>query len=226
MKRLVFAAAALVLAVSSGHATSVVDQSYLPSGATSALTVDNNVTSRAQTFTVGLDGFLTGVRVNISDKGNFGNSPNKTLTIGVFGFDGTGIDIANGPLLTRTSAANVGSTSLFDYKLFETIFDTALQVAVGDTFALVLSGVAAGQNDGYFWAAGGDAAGYAGGAPWRTNNGVLTQIGVSDHQFQTLVDTTLVGGPGGVAPIPIPATLPLLLAGLGAIGLVRRRQRA
>ncbi len=38
--------------------------------------------------------------------------------------------------------------------------------------------------------------------------------------------SNIVGLADNIAPIPVPATLPLILAGLGAIGVLRRRRRA
>lgn len=224
MLKTLLSATALLLAAASAQAATV-DQSYLPTGPSSALTIDGNTTSRAQTFTVGQGGALTGVRLSLSDKGNFDNALSATLTIGIFDVSGGSIDIAGGAFLSQTIGRVLGSTSFNDFKLFETSFASSLPVAVGDTLAIVLSGVNAGQNDGFYWEAGGDAAGYANGTRWQTftAGGALTEVpSGSDHQFATLVDTSPVAPPPGV--IPLPASLPLLLAGLGAFGLLRRRR--
>lgn len=215
----IFCAGSVIAGPIAGHAAATVDQSYLPSGAAGALTIDSNTTGRGQGFTVGMDGFLTGVRVNVSDKGNFGNTPNATLDVGIF--DVTGGAITGGALRSKTVGRDFGSNSFSDFKLAEVIFDTSLAVSVGDTLAIVLSGVNAGQNDGFFWASGGDAAGYGGGQPFSEIGGSLVQAGSSDYQFQTLVNPTVVNPPN----IPVPGSLPLLLEGLGSLGLLRLSAR-
>ena len=220
MKRLLVTATAFGLAAAAATAAPVVDQSYLPSGPTSAATIDGNITSRAQSFTVGLDGFLTGVRLTLSDKGNFDQALTAELTVGIFDVAGGAVDIAGGAKASESVGRILGSSSFNDFRLLDVTFGSSVPVSVGDTLAIVLSGVAAGQNDGFFWAQGGGA-GYAGGSAFQvfTPGGALLESG-SDYQFETLVDTS------PVSAIPVPASLPLLLAGIGAVGLLRRRGNA
>lgn len=217
MKRFLIAAAALGLAALPVEAATV-DQSYLPTGNAAALTIDSVTTARGQSFTVGLDGLLTGVRVNVSDKGNFDNAPDATLTVSIFDVSGGAIDTAGGALLSGALGRTLGSTSFNDFKLAEVLFSSSLAVSVGDTLAIVLDGVSAGQNDGFFWASGGDAAGYAGGQPF--SGSTLASATFNDFQFETLVDTTST-----TTPIPLPAGLPLLLSALGIGALLKRRRR-
>ena len=219
-ERLLIAVTALALAAGAGRAASV-DQSYLPSpNFGGAGNIDNSLPARGQSFTVGIDGFLTGVRVNISDKGNFDNFPDATLTVSIFdGPENDKIDVSGDPLASGTVGRTLGSTSFNDFKLTEVLFGSAIPVSVGDVLAIVLSGVDAGQNDGFWWARGGDFALYDGGEPFRTINGELVQSEVADYQFETLVSQTSTP-----TPIPVPAALPLLLGGMGALGLLRRRR--
>ena len=159
MLETLLSATALVLAASTANAATV-DQSYLPTGASSAQPIDSNTTSRAQTFTLGQNGNLTGVRLSLSDKGNFNNALSAALTGGVFDVTsdaaGDSIDIAGGAKLSKTIKRDLGSTSFSDFKLFDVLFGSSLAVSVGDIYANVLSGVNAGQNDGFYWEAGGD----------------------------------------------------------------------
>ena len=215
MKRLLVTTVALGLAAAAATAAPVVDQSNLPPGSGSFGGIDNSVPIRAQSFTVGLDGFLTGVRLGLSDKGNFDNSLDAELTVGIFDVAGGAVDIAGGAKASETVGRVLDSTSFDEAKLLEVTFGASVPVSVGDTLAIVLSGVNAGQNDGFFWERGGL---YDGGVPFEeTANGGLSQSGVTDYHFETLVDSAPVD------PIPVPASLPLLLAGLGAVGLLRRR---
>lgn len=211
MKRFLIAAAALGLAALPVEAATV-DQSYLPTGATSALTIDSVTAARGQSFTVGLDGLLTGVRVNISNTG----VSEEDLTVGIFNV--TGGDITGSALRSKTLSLELGSTSLFDYTLTEALFSSSLAVSSGDTLAIVLDGVNAPQNQGFFWASGGDTAGYAGGQPF--SGSPLASATFGDFQFETLVDTTST-----TTPIPLPAGLPLLLSALGIGALLKRRRR-
>ena len=214
MKSLLVTAAVLGLAAAAATAAPVVDQSNLPSGPGSFGGIDNSVPIRAQSFTVGLDGFLTGVRLNLSDKGNFDNSLDAELTVGIFDVVADSIDIAGGAKASETVGRVLGSGSFDDTELLEVTFGASVPVSVGDTLAIVLSGVDAGQNDGFWWKQSGS---YDGGVAFRTFHGNLEPFASTDYHFETLVDSAPVD------PIPVPASLPLLLAGLGAVGLLRRR---
>ena len=215
MLKTLLSATALLLAATTAQAATV-DQSNLRTGSGgNALTIDSTTTFRAQTFTVGLDGILTGVRTSLSDPSA---ASGLQLDVGIFGVSGSTIDIASGPLLSKTVAPNLGSTGIFDYTLFETLFASSLPVSVGETYAIVLSGVSGPQNQGFFWDGTGDT--YASGSRWQVFSpaGSLVEVSTQDHAFETLVSTSVM------TPIPLPASLPLLLAGLGAFGLLRRRR--
>lgn len=217
------AATAAMFVASGASAATMVDQSYITTGLGNALTIDNNVAARAQSFTVGLDGFLTGVRLRLSDHGTFGPTAEGTeLTVGIYDVSGDTIDISGGPLTSTVATPDLGSAFFNDWKIFETSFASSVPVSVGDTLAIVLSDVDAVQNEGFRWVSTGSP-GYTGGRLWQIGAGdVLTPNNLgSDHNFETLVSTT---PPDPLTPIPLPAALPLLLAGLGAFGVMRRRR--
>jgi len=182
-----------------------------------------------QTLTIGTAGQLTGIGVQVG----VNQTPVENLTATIYGTNaGVGGDPFTPDTSTVLGTATVqpGLTSPSNsFEMFDVVFNLAapIAVAVGDKLALGLTSggttvecpsegaVSCQYNWGY------ESMGYAGGNAFNTNpiSGAfqLMSIAAPDFGFSTVVDSD------GSAPIPLPATLPLLAGTLGVMAAVRRR---
>ena len=164
---------------------------------------------RAQTFTVGIDGILSGFEVYLNSFMD-GNSSDFEIwnTVG-----GLPEPIPGTPLASATLSFDSGPGFQFaDISSFN------LSVAVGDVLAIVQIGGS--TPGGATWEANSNS--YAGGdgyttistdptGPWQLPSFNL------DHGFRTYVDN-------GVAGVPAPGTLALFALGLFGLARLRRRK--
>lgn len=196
----------LIILLFNASAASIVDQSYLiQSGG------GNSLDPRAQTFTVGVEGTLSGVAFNVANNTGRQDAPyrfeiRKTEPSGVPSYnDPTGL-LAS---FEGTSAALPGpnaANALFDVSQFK------IQIDVGDLIAAV------------FWSyeseiqmnADVDGSAYAGGKAYIQQNGLWTE----HAPFGSESDFTFVTY---VTPIPEPASGALILVTIGMFGLRNAR---
>ena len=106
----------------------------------------------------------------------------------------------------------IGSTNSFEWtagpEAGTTFFDEGPVSGVySNFFPGEPNGQISGENAVHIW----------GGATWN-------DLGTSAAIFAVVEYSDPVAG-GGVAPVPLPAGLPLLVAGLGVFGVLRRRQK-
>jgi MYXO-CTERM domain-containing protein len=208
------------------HAAPMLDQSLVPPSpapVSAQFGSTNFNQQRAQTFTAGISGLLTEVAV---DAERFGSSTSGNLVLEVRDTNpANGFPVSNGFLLQTSVAANVVPPAPNNNNVF-TAFDLSsfgLHVNAGDQLAIVLYAQGGSGYDFGWLGALNDP--YPRGDPFERvigNHDWLDEGAGSngyDLGFQTFVD-----------PSPAPEPSGLLLAGVGALGLLgygwRRRRRA
>jgi hypothetical protein len=184
-----------------------VDQSS-PPGGSGAIGLGTNG-FLAQTFTAGVNGWLTAV--NISTWENSQTNALFTLTISNVNPDGS-------PGSTVLASTTVPETNSFATSI---VFPTAFAQVAGTQYAIVLE-VGAGFNNWEMAACCNDS--YLGGSGWYkidgggwNGPGFIPLTTIDDFAFQTRVTAD--------APVPEPATMLLLGSGFTGILLRRRRSR-
>ncbi len=174
-------------------------------------------TALGQTFTAIGNGILETVSFRIL-KINTTPLATEDVTFDIRNVDGFGAPDANaGDALFTTSIANgdigVYGPQPYDWSLITVDVSSAnIEVSMGDQLAFILSaslGQEFGVQTDYLDA-------YSGGARFSQNGDgtAFSSLSTADLTFSTTL----------AAPIPVPASLPLLLAGFGAIGIIARRK--
>jgi len=176
---------------------------------------------RAQTFTVGLEGTLSDIEIQVRREADTTGDlfwDLRTLSAGAPSDANAGANIlASGSL----AASNFGTVD----GAFVSLGGLSLNVGVGDMFAIVLRSDDA-TSGAYRWLTEFGEDSYAGGVAfdrfptsgniWEEDPGRFVDMG-----FRTYVDTGPV-----VEPVPIPATLPLVGLAMTLLGLSRRKARS
>ncbi|MEM9250066.1 MAG: hypothetical protein AAGB05_15405 [Pseudomonadota bacterium] len=177
----------------------------------------NSVFDRLQTFTVGLDGQFVGLRLQIGSV--FGDASLDVSIVEMTGVSTFGATLGTATLQTTDVPRPFSPIAP---RTIELEFDP-FAVQVGDSLGILLDGVNSGFYEFSFPLSIGDATiNYAGGALFfsRRQSAFAFASGGYDLPFETLVDTG-----DSLEVIPVPPAAPALLAGLGALALLRRRSR-
>ncbi len=176
----------------------------------------NSEFDRLQTFTVGLDGQFVGLRLQLA--GAFGDATLPVSIVEITGRSTVGATLGTADL--QTSDVSDAATSRMPQTI-ELAF-ASFAVQSGDSLGILLDGPNVGDyRFSFALQAGGVFASYDGGELFFSRGQSAYDIAVGDLPFETLVD---VGDDPEV--IPLPPAAPALLAGLGALALLRRRQRS
>ncbi len=220
MRKFLCAIFVLALVVGGGRAARadpiVLDQAFVPThGFLYAELLDNYV--RAQTFTVGVSGLLTGFDVLLSAPGTGGS-----VTFGIYSTTGGVPNVNASPLAQATIAVPGGLTDTANFYSAD-VTAAGLMVNAGEVYAIVTSPGGPGPATwrGAYDPDALDVAHYAGGTLYATGwTGSLDPFS-ADLGFRTWVDIN-----PGEAPVPEPAsTLFLFAAGLGGLAGARRKWR-
>ena len=211
-------AVAMVLTSTAGaaHAVPVLDQSTLgpDNGSSFTLPPPPNV-GNAQTFTVGIAGELTGIAFGAFDKGEVGG----TLIVEIR------TTAAGAPTTTVLASLSLNPSQIGDFPASApqvgaadlTVVDLSgfdIQVSVGDVLALVLS-MGLPHSNPFYGISAFLTNVYAGGALYGHGGLGFESFGGEDLPLQTFVEPLA---------IPEPASLALVLAAIGGVGLTARQR--
>lgn len=171
-----------------------------------------NTAAYGQTFTLGAADTLDDVTFRINDRGTA-----ISYDLLIYGWTGA---TATGAALASVSGSTAGVNAMSSV----TTSAGGVSLSAGSYVALLQATSAGSSNWGSV--SGSDA--YAGGAfVYQNNGGDVSQLvgGLfnSDHQGPGY-DLAFEMNFGGAPAVPLPAALPLLLAGFGAMGLMGRRK--
>lgn len=207
MKR-IFCAAVLAVLPSLGL-TATLDANYEPTNTTNAQ-VGLTYSNLGQSFTALNSGTIESVELKLY---RFSGSSAGDAIVDLYSFSGTfGASLGS----TTVAPSAVNTSPDFDWVTFD-FTGLGIDVVAGTQYGIGLYDGGAAQNNQYVWNAdyGADAL-YAGGSRFSSgDDGATWTPGTADFAFRVNLDPSVV---------PLPASLPLLLAGLGGMTLLRRKK--